>query len=175
MSKDRANGRSRRLPATFRRFSRRCPAREGTVYGKFSWQGDPELLCALGLPRQRRWTDWSTVNATAPRVSDSNRAFEDDEVDRSSSLDDYCTALSVGGNTAQRIFAPVFQKERDGFGEACPRIFPRTTLPVRAGKFRAICDVPVAITLEDGSKFIVHKTPVSPTFSIVLERWLAAL
>jgi hypothetical protein len=56
----------------------------------------------------------------------------------------------------------VLKNERDGLAEVREALFPRFALTVRAGNFRAIGDVPQAVSLDDRGELVVHKSIFAP-------------
>lgn len=74
----------------------------------------------------------------------------------SASLDNHPIALGVRRNSSKRIFAPMFQNESDGFGQARSRFFFRSSLAIGAWNLRAVSDVPIVVTFEYCRKFLVH-------------------
>jgi hypothetical protein len=63
---------------------------------------------------------------------------------------------SVRGNRAESVRTAVLKDQSDGFRKALFRFFLGPALAIGSGDFGAVCDVPIAIALDNGSKLVVH-------------------
>ena len=62
----------------------------------------------------------------------------------------------VGGKTALSIFSPILQDEGNRSRKILLTFFYGLTLTVGTGDLRAVADVPLAVTLDDGSELVVE-------------------
>jgi hypothetical protein len=68
-------------------------------------------------------------------------------------------SFRVRGNAAEAIFPAVFENQGNGGSQTGPSLFFGSTLAVRAGDLGTIRHDPIALALEDGREFVVHRRP----------------
>jgi hypothetical protein len=81
---------------------------------------------------------------------------EDDEADPHASLDRYGFPDRIGGQASNRIFATILKYQLDSLGQAVDSFSLSPALAVCPGNFRAVSEIPIAVTLNDRSKFACH-------------------
>ena len=70
--------------------------------------------------------------------------------------DDYEFLAGIRRKRAQRLVAPVFQNECNGFTKISQALFSRSPLAIGAGYFGAVSDVPWAISFDDRGELVPH-------------------
>jgi hypothetical protein len=71
-------------------------------------------------------------------------------------------AESFFWNTAQAIFAPIFENKLNRRSEVLTTLFNRAALAIRTRNLRRPGHEPIAITLNDRCEFVVHTRIIAP-------------
>src|SRR5215207_545936 len=96
------------------------------------------------------------MNAPCLRASGSSRAGAGGAGGNSASPDHDRFTHGLRRDSAQRVFAPIFENQGDGLRQTRAALFDRPALSVGPGDFGAVADEPVFVALDDGREFVVH-------------------